>query len=499
MKDNDFAVASNTNPIAQNAREQVRIFLFKNSKNSPQELWIKARGLNLLRQYFVYSFTLLLFVGCNPNAIKTKGFDNSIQFYGGVASEEPYAALAAQDVLMAGGTAADAALSAYFTMAVTYPYAASLGGGGICIYYDSQSNKAESLSFLVRKPRDGGSVGIPGNLRGMAALHSRYGRLRLQRIIAPAEKLALLGVRASRALVRRVIRSKDRLYSSFGKRTPLLNLNKEVVAESEIIIQIELAKVLSEIRTKGVGEFYNGQLALQFVEQAKSVDGRITLDDLRDYTPIWRKTIQNPIGYEVLHTVPSTRGGNLARKLARYSFSELVNEPAAGRDVLSEVMQKQDVGDAALVVGDKEGSAVACSFTMNDAFGTGYMLPDNGFWVAPPKHPDEVISSPMLIVNHHTSQAFFGIAASQGVAGVATAAQVLISTVKGKRKLEKSLSVERKYKFTDPLLDEADDTNETALGVVQTFSCPKGLRDGFSSCQFISDPRGYGLALVERF
>ena len=69
-------------------------------------------------------------------------------FFGGVATDEPNAALIARDTLSAGGNAADAAVAAYFALAVTYPNAAGLGGGGVCVLYDRAADKLESLEFL---------------------------------------------------------------------------------------------------------------------------------------------------------------------------------------------------------------------------------------------------------------------------------------------------------------------------------------------------------------
>src|SRR5690606_41835869 len=86
--------------------------------------------------------------------------------------------------------AAGAAIALYFTLAVTYPIGASLGGGGECIVYDVKANKLENLQFFNQSPAEGGNVAIPGNIRGMAALHARYGKLPWSQLLVPAEQLA---------------------------------------------------------------------------------------------------------------------------------------------------------------------------------------------------------------------------------------------------------------------------------------------------------------------
>ncbi|HUN53031.1 MAG TPA: gamma-glutamyltransferase, partial [Candidatus Sulfotelmatobacter sp.] len=123
-------------------------------------------------------------------------------FVGGVVSDEPQATLIGRDVLAHGGTAADAAAAMYFALAVTYPGAASLGGGGACVVYDRTLNKGYALDFEPKRAARPGAVAVPGNVRGMMALQSRFGRLRWGQILAPAESLATIGHPLSRATAR---------------------------------------------------------------------------------------------------------------------------------------------------------------------------------------------------------------------------------------------------------------------------------------------------------
>ena len=134
-------------------------------------------------------------------------------FFGGVATDEPRATLVGRDVLMAGGTAADAAVAIYFTLAVTYPSNASLGAGGACLVQDPDTDDTadtvRALEFLPgvavgsasANPRR--ATAVPAAVRGMFALYSRYGRLEWGRLVAPAENLARFGHPISRALARK--------------------------------------------------------------------------------------------------------------------------------------------------------------------------------------------------------------------------------------------------------------------------------------------------------
>ena len=141
--------------------------------------------------------------------------------FGGVVSDEPTAALIAVDVLSAGGTAADAAVALYFAMSVTFPSAAGLGGGGVCIVHDGDTGRAEALDFTTGRPARQLSdryreFAVPSNVRGMAALHVRYGRLAWSQVVQPAERLARFGHPISHAFAHEFQRYEAIINDSVG-------------------------------------------------------------------------------------------------------------------------------------------------------------------------------------------------------------------------------------------------------------------------------------------
>src|SRR5262244_350593 len=140
----------------------------------------------------------LAVAGCQSKRAATDIIGSVKGFAGAVVADEPRAALAARDVLTAGGSAADAAVAIYFTLAVTLPSSAGLGGGGVCLVHEPGSERPLALDFLPRAAADG-SIGLPGNVRGMAVLQAKYGRLKWGQLLEQAEDLAR-GSAVSRAL-----------------------------------------------------------------------------------------------------------------------------------------------------------------------------------------------------------------------------------------------------------------------------------------------------------
>ncbi|MDP6345139.1 MAG: gamma-glutamyltransferase [Alphaproteobacteria bacterium] len=382
-------------------------------------------------------------------------------FLGGAVIEEPHAALLARDALSAGGSAADAAVAAFFGLTVTYPAAVGLGGGGVCLYYDHRQNIAETLDFRLRAPAAGGDIAVPGTLRGMALLHSRYGRLRWAQLIAPAETMARFGHQMSRAMARRLAPAAARLDADALAKRIFLNPDGAARQEAGGLIQVELAALLTRIRSRGIADLYGGESGRQFVAAANSQGGKLTMRDLRGYRATWGKTVQRKVGNNVLHRpVLTGAGGGTA------------------------------AGEAALVVADRFGSAVACVFGMNGEFGLGRMVPTLGLFLAPSgaggQRPE-----PLLAVNHHIEEAHLAVAGSGGAAGNQAAARIAEATLAGGRSLTDAVAA--------MLASSGDRRPGPGAGLVQAIWCKGGIRSKPEGCRFATDPRGFGLVSGARF
>ncbi|MEQ9124035.1 MAG: gamma-glutamyltransferase, partial [Alphaproteobacteria bacterium] len=207
-----------------------------------------ARGVVL-----VASATLLL-SACGET--KTVGEDGFIKgFVGGVAADEPRAAIVGRDILGRGGTAADAATAMFFTLTVTKPSAASLGAVGGCVYFEAATKSFDAVDFMpaAAQPRPDGRPAIapPTAVRGMAAFHARHGALDWGELVGPAEALARFGHAVSRSLAVDLAARQAELMRDPGMRAVFGRQDGGVAREGDQVQQLELSAALAQIRQKG--------------------------------------------------------------------------------------------------------------------------------------------------------------------------------------------------------------------------------------------------------
>ena len=438
-------------------------------------------------------------------------------FIGGVVADEPQAALIGRDILSAGGSAVDAVVAMYFAAAVTMPSSASLGGGGVCVAFDPKRGETRALEFLARPPRrvvPGADrpVAVPGNVRGFFALHARYGRLTWSQVLGPAESLARFGVRVSRAFARELAPVEDALMvEPETRRVFAAEDGTRMVREGDFLQQPELAAVLSLIRIELPGKFYTGPLASKIVASAEEAGGSLDIEDLRDYKPVWRKTIVLPLGDEVIHFAPPpATGGVVAAEMwamlandDRYEDTAVEERPhliaeAALRAYADRARWEDDRGATAVdaqtlvaaphiealvadyradthvspselglsVVGgpenpsaatfiaaDRQGSAAACAVTLNSLFGTGRVAGGTGIVLASlPGQGGRGAKSlgPMLIVNENVNNFYFAAAASGGIVAPIAMVDVAARVLLGQQPLAEAVAAKRVFGSGDP-------------------------------------------------
>jgi len=347
------------------------------------------------------------------------------KYFGGVTADEPHAALIGRDVLSAGGTAGDAVAAMAFALMVTRPDSAGAGGGGICLGYDPETNKAEALEFLPHparaRPPAGRWVGTaPGSFRGLFVFHARYGKLRWEQIVFPAERLARFGVDTSKSFVLALQQSSAHLQhrpSTASRFFP----NGKMLAIRDRLVQPDLAGTLGRIRIVGPGDFYEGKLSNDFVGAVGALGGWLSKDDLRDYRPRWLTPEKLEFGNHAIFFAPSPAlGGQVAGQLwralgNRSSFlkakesrrlAALANAAhrAYAMPNLGSSTSRSSAGVAAM---DRSGRAAACVLTMNRSFGVGRLAGETGMIPAPPADLDSTLGLvPVVMANTHTEQGY---------------------------------------------------------------------------------------------
>ncbi|KGW00176.1 gamma-glutamyltransferase [Burkholderia pseudomallei ABCPW 30] len=241
-----------------------------------------------------------------------------------VAVADKYSADAAEEIFRQGGNAVDAAVAIAFTLAVTYPEAGNIGGGGFMTVY--MGGKPYFLDYRERAPlaatkdmyldKDGNvvkgmslygdrAVGVPGTVAGMWEAQKRFGKLKWKQVIAPAIRYARDGFVVDEQLAQRgVDASKE-----FGGKTNFDQYFSGLKAGATFK-QPELAAVLARIANDGAKDFYDGKTADLIAASMKKGGGLITKQDLVQYKAVWRQPIQaNWNGYRVITAPPPSSGG----------------------------------------------------------------------------------------------------------------------------------------------------------------------------------------------
>lgn len=258
---------------------------------------------------------------------------------GMVASAHPDASTVGVEILQAGGNAIDAAVATHFALAVVFPFAGNLGGGGFAVVRTKQG-KNYSLDFREKAPlkahrdmyldeqgniRAGLSTlghlasGVPGSVDGMVELHKKFGKLPWAKVVQPAIDLAEKGV----ILTEREALGLNRTQTTFaevnGPDSPYFKHpeGREWKA-GDLLIQADLGQTLRAIQQGGRDGFYKGKVAELLIQEMQRGGGIISQADLDQYRSAWREPIREPYkNYHIITMPPSSSGGVALVQLMR--------------------------------------------------------------------------------------------------------------------------------------------------------------------------------------
>jgi gamma-glutamyltranspeptidase / glutathione hydrolase len=428
-------------------------------------------------------------------------------FLGGVVADEPRAALVGREVLSEGGNAADAAVAVGFTLAVTLPSRAGLGGGGACLAYSPETDTVnggvpEAVMFIPTAPSNPGPnadrpAALPMYARGLYLLHARYGRQPFDSLTAPAQRYAQLGVPTSRALANDISVVAGPLFDDPAARA-VFGPAGTPLKEGQTLLQPALAATLAQLRVAGVGDLYQGRLARELATQSPRVGGPLTMDDLRRALPQIAAPLITHAGADQAAFLPPPADGGLA---ALAAFTDLHEHPfdaagataralavagrwRAGGVTPQQVLQAPSLPAAELsqlpasttfATLDQYGNAVICAVSMGNLFGTGRIVPGLGFLLAPsPASVPPPLYSAALVWNDHIHE-FHAEVGGSGQAGAPTAVAVALENVL------------RTGHPMAALVPEPGRAN-----VIECFGYLPGDKN---SCLWATDPRGTGIAV----
>ncbi len=253
---------------------------------------------------------------------------NTPYYNGMVVCAYPDAAQVGLDILKKGGNAVDAAVAVHFALAVTYPDAGNIGGGGFMVYR-SKNGETNTLDFREKGPAGAsanmyldtaGNVipdmslythkasGVPGSVDGMVQAHQKYGKLKWADLLQPAINLARNGFKITQRFAVDLNHLKAQIEKLNPGKTYLIKDTEW--HEGDILVQEDLAKTLEQIRDKEREGFYGGTVADQIVAEMKAGDGLISKADLQNYHSVWRKAVTgNYKGYKIITMPPPSSGG----------------------------------------------------------------------------------------------------------------------------------------------------------------------------------------------
>ena len=439
------------------------------------------------------------FIGGPPGG---PGVQRLAGFIGAAVADEPRAALAGREVLASGGTAADAAVAMGFMLAVTLPSRAGLGGGGACLAYNPSrtgpgGGNAEAILFTpvagaTAGPSTDRPAAIPMTPRGLYALHVRYGKLPFESLLAPAEQAARFGIPTPRALVQDLSVVAGPLLQDPHARA-IFGPGGQPLQEGSTLQQPELAATIASMRTEGVGDLYIGNLARRLADASALAGGGLTVSAMRGALP--RSAVPVTLSFERdrVAFLPPPADGGLAAAAAFQSLQAGGTAQAAdARAIAIAARWRNGGGDPMTVLAsggtggslpvlpastgwlalDRDGTAVACTVTMDNLFGTGRVAPGIGLLLASAPNPAPLLSA--ALAWNPNLRGFRAAVVGTGQEGAPLATAVAMNN---------ALRSAGALPVPVPSPGRAD-----------AIACSRYLPDSNESCTWAVDPRTPGLA-----
>lgn len=418
---------------------------------------------------------------------------------GAVAAAHPLAVSAGQQMLVAGGTAADAAIAAQAVLCVLMPDACGLGGDMLALAYRPNESivaingTGAAASQLTEVSDDGpNSITVPGIVDAWCELSTRMGRLSLSQVLRPAVRLAREGVRVSPTLAAALLAHRQRLQNGGAQRWVMFDQ-----AAGTLVQQSQLALLLERVASTGRDSFYSGASAASLARAVQALGGTLSEADLQAHVTVisnpietnWgnaRLAMQPPMTQGVLLNMavqalsrlrefPATLNDHVAIELTEAAFA-FRSDVACGEALLAHELSvdfakasrrggpRAYLHTAGVATADAEGNVISSLVSVFDDFGSCVFVPELGITLnnraggfttgansaAPGKRPVHTLA-PALLITEHGALAL----ATPGADGqVQTLLQVLIAIQREDMDLAQAIARPRWRSENDKLLIE---------------------------------------------
>jgi len=339
-----------------------------------------------MKRFFVLPLAVL-FLACGSRKEKVIGLvaDSAM-----VVSAHELASQVGVDIMKKGGNAVDAAIATHFALAVVFPAAGNIGGGGFMVVRLKDGTTA-TLDFREKAPAaattnmyldSAGNVipdlstqghlasGVPGSVEGMVEAHKKYGTLPWKDLMQPAIDLARNGF----ALTEREANWFNEMQEDLKKYNTVMPefLLRDAWKTGDSIKWTDLAKTLELIRDNGRAGFYEGVTAENIANEMKRGKGLITLEDLKNYTAAWREPIVASYkDYKIISMPPSSSGGvclvQLLKSVEPYPIKQWGHNSVATIHLLTEA-ERRVYADRSIFLGDPDFYKVPLKQMMDDQY-----------------------------------------------------------------------------------------------------------------------------------
>ncbi len=349
-------------------------------------------------RHFYFLIIALLFLSCKQNVGKSTNPVPEPQIgliteHAMVVSAREEASQIGSDIMQKGGNAFDAMVAIEMALALTYPYAGNLGGGGFIVYrtqygeigaFDYREKapiKAtkdmfldDNGKFVQEKSKVGGlAVGVPGTIAGIFAVHQKLGTLPIEEILQPVIDLAKRGYVVTKKQEKRFAEYKP-IFEEVNKESSLYTKDYK---EGDTIKNIALANTLSRISAEGRSEFYNGETGRKLVEFIKSKDGIISMKDLNAYEAEWREPIV--FDYKELRVIsmsPPSSGGiclaQILKSIEGFPLKEYGHNSTKAIQVITEA-ERRAYADRSHFLGDPDFVDIPVDTLISETYLKGRM------------------------------------------------------------------------------------------------------------------------------